>query len=220
MKKIINFRRFFGSKNFDIVGLQEYDTYIKQDHSVTSLNGLFNHWFTSEISTGSWESLQSRYYLFDTGRAQLSNERWYVYGSFYYGDKKIFLINVHLSPGHSAEAAATRLTEANEILTLLSDKTYFIMFGDFNPEPGEEDTLFKVFTDAGYNLANCDFFGKFWTWSSNRADFSSDVPTGTVYYIDNIITSSNISINNAYKVNTYADLTSDHIPIVAELTIN
>ena len=133
--------------------------------------------------------------------------------------KQIYLLNVHLSPGHDAAAKAKRATEIQDVLDLVDGKEYFIIFGDFNPEPDEYETLFANFTSEGYNIANNGFFGDFWTWSTNSGDFSSDTPSGTTYVIDNIITSSNIRINYVEKVNTYADLTSDHIPLVAGLCV-
>ena len=93
------------------------------------------------------------------------------------------------------------------------------MFGDFNPEPNEEDSLFGIFANAGYNLANCGWFGKYFTWSSVRSDLDTGEATGTVYYLDNIITSSNIDIMSVEKYNIYSQLSSDHIPLMARLIV-
>jgi endonuclease/exonuclease/phosphatase family metal-dependent hydrolase len=150
-----------------------------------------------------------------------STDRYYISEYITINGKVVYLINVHLTPGTSAEHAQKRIGEANDILDILADKEYFIMFGDFNPEPGEEDSLFKIFSDAGYNLANCGWFGKYYTWSTTRSDLDTDdPPQGTVYYIDNIITSSNITIENVERLTVFSKLSSDHIPIKARLRID
>jgi len=76
-----------------------------------------------------------------------------------------------------------------------------IFAGDFNSqEPGEYD----IFVDNGYNLSNCGEFGNF--------DTLRDIP------VDNIIVSSNISINRFAVLDSY-NLNTDHTPIFSELII-
>lgn len=221
-EKLINYRRFFAEQNCDIVGLQEFDTYIDQSLTKRSNDELFNKLYPYYWDTGSWESLKSKLPLNWRNTKQLSTGRYYVDAYTTINGKVVYLINVHLTVGNSEEAAQTRADEAREIIGLLADKERFVIFGDFNPEPGEEDSLFKIFSDAGYNLANCGWFGKFITWSSNRADLDTDdPPTGDrLYYIDNIITSSNITIENVERLTVFSKLSSDHIPIKARLKIN
>ncbi len=216
-EKLLNYRRFFGEQNCDVIGIQEYDTKMDEANTINSADVLWNHSYPSSVFTGSSTALRSRIRIFDGKYSQLSTGRYYCEGTM----NSIYLLSVHLSVGVSN--TQTRLDEADEIIsTLLAGKERFIMFGDFNPEPGEEEALYKKFTDAGYNIANCGWFGKYYTWSNNRADFDNyENPTGTrLYYLDNIITSANIKIENVYPVpSAYKKLSSDHIPLVAELDI-
>lgn len=219
-EKLTNYRRFFGEEKCDIVCLQEYKTYINDLNTKYSMIELFGHWYKFYESVGSWEAVDSKYPIHDSGMLTLSTGRRMVYANININDIEVYVLSVHLSPGFGSDYAAIRASEVDEILSLISDKEYFIVCGDFNPDPEESDTLYSKFSNLGYNLANCGFFGKFWTWSTNRNDFHTEEPHGTVFYIDNIITSSNIDIVSVKKINTYDELSSDHIPIVAEVCIH
>jgi len=216
-EKLINYRRFLGDKNVDIMGIQEYDSNMDSENTIKSDDVLWNYFFKGNVWTGMQTSLKSKNVMIDGKRGQLSTGKYYCEG---YIDG-VYAVSVHLSVGTSN--TQTRLNEAAEIVnTLLSGKDRYIVFGDFNPEPGEEEELYKVFTDSGAVLSNCGFFGKFYTWSNDRDDFADyDNPKGTkLYYLDNIIVSPNIKIVNVYPVpGAYSKLSSDHIPLVAELLV-
>lgn len=218
-EKLLNYRRFFGEQDCDVVGLQEFDRLIDDAQTIDARDALFYHWYQNSEISGSWEAVFSKYPISGGGTHQIWVDRYYVDTYMQFGEKVIYLLNVHLSPGHDGAAKTTRASQAQDVINLLAGHDDFILFGDFNPEPDEYETLFGLFADAGYNIANAGFFGDFWTWSTDRDDFETDTPSGTVYVIDNIITSANIKINSVKKVNTYSELTSDHIPIIAELSI-
>lgn len=169
--------------------------------------------------------MKSKYPFAYSGYGQLvTSSRWYVYAFVQIGEKNVYLLNVHLSVGADSASVDKRIAEANEIIGMIKDGDDFkhscIIFGDFNPEPGEEDTLFKVFADAGCNIANCGWFGKYFTWARNREDLDTGVPTGTVYYIDNIITSPDITIVSVEALRVFSELVSDHIPLKAHLSFD
>lgn len=219
-EKLNNYRRFFGEKNIDIMGLQECDRLIDEAQSIDFRNVLFNHWNYYSYVTGAWESILSKYNISGGHTGQLTSGRYYCDSYAEVNGKIIYLLAVHLTPGHGAEAAAIRADEMTEVLNLVSNKERFIIFGDFNPDPNEYAALFGMATQAGYNIANAGFFGDYWTTTNNPDDFNHyEEPTGTVYYMDNIITSANINIDYAAAINTYNKLSSDHIPVYAEVTI-
>ena len=214
-EKLIGWRRTIAKINADVLGMQEYDTRMDEANTIWSDDVLWNHFYGYEETTGSQTALKSKpifsYHYIGT----LSTGRYYCYGYI----AGIFIISVHLTVG--AGDASVRLTEAQEIINIVSPHNKFIIMGDFNPEVGEEDILYKKFTDAGMKLCNCGFFGKYYTWSSNRDDFNDyENPTGTLWYVDNIIVSNNIDILNAYPMpEAYRMASSDHIPFIAELKV-
>ena len=218
--KLRNLKRFFAGIDCDIIGLQEWDRVIQYDNNIYSNDVLFDYLLPNSQDTGNWESIKTRYSASYGHIGTFSDGRYYVDQYIQVGNKIIYTLCVHLSPGYGSEYAGIRASEADEILTLLSGHDYCIVFGDFNPDPGEEDTLYQKFENAGYNIANCGWFGKFWTWSSDRNDFDRDPdqPQGNVFYVDNIITSGNIKIVDVKRINVYKDLVSDHIPLVAKLS--
>ena len=79
--------------------------------------------------------------------------------------------------------------------------------------------LYKIFTDANYKLANGGYLPIEWTYSFVPADFDTDTPSDRIRYFDNIIVSNNIIIENSTRLNVYHDLSSDHIPFIADLLI-
>ena len=219
-EKLRNYRRFLGNQNVDVIGIQEYDSWMNdadtEENAIFANDVLWDHFYPYRVDTGSWGSIKSKEFAYWTYKEQLSTGRWYVRAYI----NGILLISVHLSVGTSN--TQTRITEANEIVSILQNEERFILFGDFNCEPGEEDALYSVFTSQNYKIANRGFFGDYYTWSSARTDFSHyDNPTGQLYYIDNIIVSDNINIVDVYPIPEAYDIcTSDHIPFVAELEIS
>lgn len=216
-EKLINWRRFLGEYNdIDVMGIQEYDTRMDAANTIWSDDVLWNHYFPYEVVTGMETAIKSRDYIGRNYLGQLSTGRYYTAATV----DGVYFISVHLTPG--VDNAAIRTSEVNDILTIIGDHSRFVIFGDFNCEPGEETALYKKFTDAGYNIANCGWFGKYWTWTTDQEHDMNDYenPEGTVYYIDNIITSSDIKIVNAKPINDYNKLSSDHLPLYAELVID
>ena len=215
-EKLTNYRRVIAEVDADIIGMQEYDTRMDRANTIWANDVLWDYYYANEEVTGSQTAIKSKIPMQYHYSAQLTSGRYYSYG-FISG---VFIMSVHFSVG--AGNATTRAAEAAEVISIVSQYSRYIIFGDFNPMPGEESTLYGLFTAAGMNVANCGWFGKYYTWTDRPADFDDyDNPQGTVWYVDNIITSSNIKIENAYPLpEAYDLLASDHIPFVAELSIS
>ena len=218
-EKIVNWRRFFGEQNVNIAGIQELPNYVRRTggNDYTPNAALFKQFFNYNRQNPPYMGHYSNIPLYNIAFGTLSTGRSYTCANFKIGTTEIYFLNVHLSPS----SATNRATEIGEILTMLAQHEYFVLTGDFNlASDGESVTQYKRFTDAGYSLANTGWFGSWWTWSNNQADFANyDNPSGTVWYIDNIIISSNLHFKNVYCPNSYAQLTSDHIPCVAEIDL-
>lgn len=83
---------------------------------------------------------------------------------------------------------------------------YKVLVGDFNAD--QNTTEWKTFKKK-FNITN----GKDGIW---RDTFIGEDPTMNVNSIDNIVTSKNISISNIHTIKSTA---SDHVPLVADLTL-
>lgn len=218
-EKLANYKHFFSSNACDLLGLQEQSNYLDgvDSGSVVTNTELFAYLYPYNEDYDKQTCIKSKYPLTQKGTGNFSTGKPYTYATLNIGNKTIYLLDVHLTPGQDATAETKRQTEISEILTLLTGRTYFIMFGDFN---AQSTTLFYSFTSAGYKIANGGYLPFEWTYSYNIADYSAQTPSDQIRYMDNVVTSANIVIDYAYRINTYADLSSDHLPIIAQLTVN
>ena len=206
-EKTENYQQYFDGCGCDIVGLQEWAEYLDQAQTVKSNPTIFNPYFPSNGgNTDIWCALKGNNILFYDRQAGSINNRPYVKAKTIINKHVVSVYSVHFSPG--ANNASARVTEANALLQMVASEKYFIICGDFNPEPSDEDSLFALFTAQGLHLANCGSFGKFSTWHNNSS-----------YHIDNIITSSNINILSVKADDVYSKLSSDHIPLIADIQV-
>ena len=135
--------------------------------------------------------------------------------------KEITLVVTHLL--YSSGSQTVKLAQFATLMNYLATLDSFICGGDLNQldcksTSGSDYTNMIVpILEAGYHCANCSDLGFLITYS--------DEPNGSWNgCLDNIITSSDISITSAYVDTTkLADNIADkvdHMPLIAELTIN
>lgn len=139
----------------------------------------------------------------------------------FYG-KEIAVYNTHLDYyplAKNATDTAARYLQAKQLFDAVANDEYFIIIGDFNTlctSTSDKDyqMIIKQFVDAGYNVANNnDIFGFNTTWTEGNP--ATDEQT------DNIITSSNISIESITIDQTKLNYATpyDHLPLVATLMV-
>lgn len=142
------------------------------------------------------------------------------------GGKQVAFYNTHLEPYHGGTQLAIRSSQIQQLLTDIANEETFILTGDLNTDLCFDMTgtdyinVIKPMIDAGYNVANCNPNGDGFmpTWSDST-DFTTNL-----YNLDNIVTSSDITMvdvwRDMYKIshnpNEYA---IDHIPLLADLEI-
>lgn len=205
--KLSNYQNFFSEHGCHLLGLQEWAEYLDANQTHKSNDVLFDTYFPyNGGNTNIWCALKGKQFMYGLESGNIGN-RPYVGAKTILNGKVVQLYSVHFSPG--AANASTRISEAQTLISKVANTPRYIIFGDFNPEPGEEDSLFKLFTDEGMNIANCGDFGKIITYHNDNR-----------YIIDNIITSPNIDIVNAFSLDVYSQLSSDHIPFVADLIVH
>lgn len=229
--KLPNWFKFFGENEFDICGCQEDYIYIDQAGTVSAEEGFWSKLFRHNAyrynqSGFGWESLRSKYTLHNIGTVQTVVDgvtRTYRCANIYVNGKDIFLLSVHLYPSQEEDGPIVRAQEFAQIATVLAQKEYYIVFGDFNTMSTSEwdNVLNDGQGNKICNMANGGLFGWKWTYSNNPDDYSHyDSPTGTkVRCLDNILTSKNIQIEYADVINCYSQTTSDHIPVFASLVV-
>lgn len=107
--------------------------------------------------------------------------------------------------------AQDRLEAFQNYLAAIAGYDYSIIYLDTNVQDNaEREALYNAAVSAGYTVCNGGYFGLTDTL----------VPTKMYKPIDNIFVKGNIKVKN-FEVLTdeYGNLSSDHIPIVADLTL-
>lgn len=115
-----------------------------------------------------------------------------------------------------------RTSEMSTIMGVLSGFSRFILCGDFNTADcydtsgADYTAVIQQLVSEGYNLANCGDFGF-------KITYSSYPDNNWTAVLDNIVTSSNITILNVAvdetKLNDNLTERIDHMPLVATLQI-
>lgn len=206
--------------NADIVGFQEYwDTFCADGTTADSVIGSY---FTQQEKTNAttkWNGhviASNGYTLQDYEsirfEAYYSNAPSYERCYITVEGKNVCIINTHLSTA----AGGQKEPQSQEIFDAVADEDYFIVLGDFNTEVSDYDAIVKKFVQAGYHSANLNGTEHYLNTYYNASGVGK--PT------DQIITSANITIDNV-EVNTIKlnDLLTDkidHIPLIADLSIN
>lgn len=189
--------------------LEQYYPYI---HTENGSSGYFGRAICSKYPISNYET-----HSFSVGA-----NRYYDSCDVTISGRSVKLVIVHLI----TSPETTRWTQCQELVTYLNTLNTFIAGGDYNtaisPDYDTDNTesewyikYIKSFTDEGYNTANCGDFG-FLTTCIDSSNIRWD--------IDNIITSSDITITSA-SVDTTKETddisgTIDHMPLIAELEIN
>lgn len=209
----------------DVLFINEYwDTFSKTGRTALSLlEQYFPYIQTQGGSSGYYgRAICSKYPLGTWEHHSYTNEsnRYYDSTTITVSDRQIKLVVTHLEP----RDASKRYAQITELISYLSSLNRFICGGDLNTvtitgsvttEADDYTNIITPLLNAGFNCAN------------NESQFLvtySDEPTGTyVGCLDNIITSANISITDAYVDTTkltdsIADKT-DHMPLIAELAV-
>ena len=107
--------------------------------------------------------------------------------------------------------AQDRLEAFQNYLTAIDSYDYSIIYLDTNVgDNTERESIYNAATTAGYTVCNGGYFGL----------TNTLVPTEAYKPIDNIFVKGNIKVKNFYvATDEYDNLSSDHIPVVAELTL-
>lgn len=179
---------------------------------------------TGTVTSGTGRCICSKYPISNYSAhtyATSGSPRYYDSCTITIDGTPITVVVTHLN--YNASSDTSRVSQLNELITFLQGQTHFIACGDLNTlyakttEEADYRNMIQLLLNAGFNLANCDD-GRFLITYS-------DQPTGTyVGCLDNIITSSNITITGASvdttKLNDGLSERVDHMPLIANLTIN
>lgn len=210
--KIMNYKRYFGKEKIDILGLQEYTDYIDTNETYASDATLFDdvYWYKSYQYRE--KNIKSNFPCYYTDFTYLHTEGDVpadcIYGDFVINGKVVQVITGNLNVESSLEEKYRAL---DKLTNQIVNNDNVICCFDMNTTTEAQALAVKSYLEnKGYKLANWGYFGF----------MPTDKPTVTTYRcIDNIFVKGDIEIVNAEVPAVYDDLSSDHLPIIADLVI-
>lgn len=214
--KIMNFKKFMGKVNPDIALTCELPEYIDSENQYKTLDTIFNPLYNAHALFNECGVFINS---FDTQKLEADGG---VYmrdnNAAYAGQVARQIIEINgkrlLMSGGFLRVLGTeqeRLEAFKNYLASIADYEYSIIYLDTNSISNQE--RININTEAiraGYTVCNGAYFGIYDTL----------VPTDMYKRIDNIFVKGNIKIKNfEVLADEYNNLVSDHIPIVADLSI-
>ena len=202
-------RKLFGEFDCDFVLGQEFSEYFDVSNTILAIPHVMD--FKYEYNTeGSYEHVSSslrcpvisKFPISGTSLTGFSSgvtKRHYVKTYSQINGKNVCFISTLLDKNDTY-----RLSQMQQLITVMNQEEYVVLGGDFNIKDKVE---YAIFTNAGYALANGGVLG----WFDTLASYTDEV----VRPIDNIIVSPNIRIENVFVDEKRAD---DHKAIIAELS--
>ena len=202
-------RKLFGEFDCDFVLGQEFSEYFDVSNTILAIPHVMD--FKYEYNTeGSYDHVSSslrcpvisKFPLSGTSLTGFSSgvtKRHYVKTYSQINGKNVCFISTLLDKNDTY-----RLSQMQQLITVMNQEEYVVLGGDFNIKDKVE---YAIFTNAGYALANGGVLG----WFDTLASYTDEV----VRPIDNIIVSPNIRIENVFVDEKRPD---DHRAIIAELS--
>ncbi|MBP3300004.1 MAG: hypothetical protein J6M34_00690 [Clostridia bacterium] len=203
-------KKMLDDNDVDILAGQEWLRFFDRSNTMTAEDALFAYKYRYQFSTatGFGKNLVSKTAIenYVAKSFTKNKDRQYTKSYTTINGKKVCLINAHCSL--ETNFSINRKAEFEELIRIMDQEKYVIVFGDFNAYNVSEFNLFKK---AGYSVANGGEFGTFDTWTN------FDKPSSWKNKaIDNIIVSPNIEILDV-KVDR-RDL-SDHNMLIADIRL-
>lgn len=240
--KVLAFRKFLGHYNPDFICGQECGRYIDTSETKECTEFLFYPNYPYVYNSSSWSNANivaskiqagtsGRVKYTDGGSSGISVE----YATFTIGSKTLLVCSSHITwkidgqTADSTDSIARRLSNYTELfkwvnglvtMPKLSDSSavtvpthsHCIIGMDANSlTASDKSSLISLAGTYGMKLGNGGRLGWF---------LSSDIGTDEAESLDNIVVSDNIFINNIEALSSeYANLYSDHVPLLANLTL-
>ena len=202
-------RKLFGEFDCDFVLGQEFSEYFDVSNTILAIPHVMD--FKYEYNTeGSYTPISSSLRCPVISKVPISGTSLTVFSS---GDTKRHYVKTYSQiNGKNVCFISTlldknntyRLSQMEQLITVMNQEEYVVLGGDFNIKDKVE---YAIFTNAGYALANGGVLG----WFDTLASYTDEV----VRPIDNIIVSPNIRIENVFVDEKRPD---DHRAIIAELS--
>ena len=230
-ENLIELRKMFGKQNAEVLLLQEDREYIDSSNTQSSDSYVYFPMYPNRYGAGG-STIHSKVQLSNAGIVQFSNGRNMRYGVLNVSQSiKILCVSAHpVWGGSTQEYIDARDTQYHEMCQWVNGEitlepygggtgvyapahTHVVIGIDTNAGTAQDIANLQTrVSNAGLLMANGGRFGFVYT-----CNIGSEARRNC---IDNIIVSNNIIINNFESLSSlYSSLYSDHVPIIADLTL-
>lgn len=226
--KLLNLKRFIRSADVDLILLQEEGQYV-DGSTKDATDWIYNPVHPYKSGTGG-TTIRSKTPIGTNSVLKYSNGRALRYAVIEIGGKTILTVSTHPSPASEEGGVEKRAVQYEELFKWVNrliqletysggtmvtapEWTHCIIGMDANSGTDtDKANLIGFAHEGGFNAANGEEFGWFITHPKKGA-----TPD---WALDNIIVSDNVIINDVEVYsNIYKSLYSDHVPLVADLTL-
>ena len=233
-EKIKNIIETISNVNADILCIQEDTAYIDSNQVRTSLDYLYMPQYPSY--TGLFQTtIRSKKYSDVSGTVTYSNGRWLGYAVFTIGNKKVLVVSTHPIAGTENSSISARNTQYEEMFEWLKGditlrSVRWVDGGEVIGDPVSVPEFTHIIIGMdGNTITTSDMTNLSGFASQYKCIMGNGGRLGWLktarsrfewYSLDNIIVSDNIIINSFESMTEkYSDLYSDHVPLVAKLSL-
>lgn len=225
--KIRNFINMLNEYDPDIICVQEDANYLDQNNTLESMDYLYYPQYPETVGTDEC-SIKSKAAPTEARRLQYSDGRKLTYCLFSIDSNILMVISTHPIGGTTQASIDARAIEYQELFDWIAGNitledidtsemvysppiTHCIIGADMNSLENDDWTNILSIFGGSYTLGNNGRYGLLRT--------CRNVPSGW-FSIDNIIISNNVIFNKMYSLSKdWEKLYSDHVPLLAEVTL-
>lgn len=212
-EKIANYNAFFAEQNADVLMMQEFTEYVDANQQYQANSSIFNRHFAYSSYSEKETVIKSQYPFANSAFSYLHTSgdfpAWCIYGNTTIGGLPFTVVSAVLN---SSSVIEEKLRALNKLVNVILPNSENVIIGmDTNAlSQAEADSMKNYMESNGFLCANWDRFGYLETYNLNWSGYRC---------IDNIFTRGSIGIDSFFVPDVYADLSSDHYPVVANLSV-
>lgn len=201
-------RQWIKNQSFDIFFIEEWNRYFDKDGAMDAtgelLRPIFSSVFFGKENRYIYNGIATNFKLTGVRQVPLTHKEYYITQA----DWRVEDITITLMSVHVPWQECCHESSIDALIAELKRHKYFICAGDLN---APDHNVLKI-RAAGIHVANGGDEGWFCTAAARCATTKTNVN------IDNILTSSNITIRKVSAPNTGLN-DQDHLPLLAEVVI-
>ena len=212
-QKIMNYKSFFSAQNADLIFLQEYVEYIDTENTYPANATIFEPIYLSASYEERETAIKGQYLLNETKFSYMHTSgdpsAWCIYGDTTINGHAFAIASAVLNVTADTTQKIRALTKLTDTLLAVYDNVIIGM--DTNAlSKAEADAIKTYMTGKGYTCGNWGYLGYKDTYKLSSSMYKA---------IDNIFVKGNAKITNFSVPDVYADLSSDHFPVIADIVV-